>query len=198
MCSCSFAFPQRIGFSARAAASVLHGTVQVRRVIERSRCMPGRRLDRRLWFRVLRCDRGGELKLSPEAETSPIKGAYGLRHGLKKSAYNFPSNNNSLQAKLAEREGFEPSRRYPAYTLSRRAPSTTRPPLRSRFWRGTALYRTATRLQDIVPFHDEDTPWIAQPLAVSGEATSDWAFLLLLAESDLLLLMRIFRATGLC
>src|SRR5512134_1701287 len=33
---------------------------------------------------------------------------------------------------LAEREGFEPSRRFPAYTLSRRAPSTTRPPLRSR------------------------------------------------------------------
>ena len=30
---------------------------------------------------------------------------------------------------LAEREGFEPSRRFPAYTLSRRAPSTTRPPL---------------------------------------------------------------------
>ncbi len=32
---------------------------------------------------------------------------------------------------MAEREGFEPSRRFPAYTLSRRAPSTTRPPLRS-------------------------------------------------------------------
>ena len=31
---------------------------------------------------------------------------------------------------MAEREGFEPSRRLPAYTLSRRAPSTTRPPLR--------------------------------------------------------------------
>ncbi len=31
---------------------------------------------------------------------------------------------------LAEGEGFEPSRRFPAYTLSRRAPSTTRPPLR--------------------------------------------------------------------
>ena len=31
---------------------------------------------------------------------------------------------------LAERKGFEPLRRFPAYTLSRRAPSTTRPPLR--------------------------------------------------------------------
>ena len=28
---------------------------------------------------------------------------------------------------MADREGFEPSRRFPAYTLSRRAPSTTRP-----------------------------------------------------------------------
>ena len=31
---------------------------------------------------------------------------------------------------LAEREGFEPSIRFPAYTLSKRAPSATRPPLR--------------------------------------------------------------------
>lgn len=28
---------------------------------------------------------------------------------------------------MADSEGFEPSRRFPAYTLSRRAPSTTRP-----------------------------------------------------------------------
>ena len=32
---------------------------------------------------------------------------------------------------MAEREGFEPSIRFPVYTRSRRAPSTTRPPLRS-------------------------------------------------------------------
>ena len=32
--------------------------------------------------------------------------------------------------KMAERQGFEPWRRFLAYTLSRRAPSTTRPPLR--------------------------------------------------------------------
>ena len=36
------------------------------------------------------------------------------------------------QGVMAERKGFEPSRRFPAYTLSRRAPSTTRPPLRRR------------------------------------------------------------------
>ena len=32
---------------------------------------------------------------------------------------------------VADREGFEPSRRFPAYTRSRRAPSTTRPPVHS-------------------------------------------------------------------
>ena len=31
---------------------------------------------------------------------------------------------------LAEGEGFEPSIRFPVYTLSKRAPSATRPPLR--------------------------------------------------------------------
>ena len=34
-------------------------------------------------------------------------------------------------AEMAERKGFEPLRRLPAYTLSRRAPSTTRPSLRA-------------------------------------------------------------------
>ncbi len=33
---------------------------------------------------------------------------------------------------VAERQGFEPWRRFPAYTRSRRAPSTTRPPLHRR------------------------------------------------------------------
>ena len=32
---------------------------------------------------------------------------------------------------MAEGEGFEPSIRFPAYTLSKRAPSATRPPLRN-------------------------------------------------------------------
>ena len=44
---------------------------------------------------------------------------------------------------VAERQGFEPWRRSPAYTLSRRAPSTTRPPLR----RG-GLARGKTLLQE--------------------------------------------------
>ncbi len=33
-------------------------------------------------------------------------------------------------AEVAERAGFEPAIELPLYTLSRRAPSTTRPPLR--------------------------------------------------------------------
>jgi hypothetical protein len=37
----------------------------------------------------------------------------------------------SIGLYMAERKGFEPSRQLPAYTLSKRAPSTTRPPLRN-------------------------------------------------------------------
>ena len=37
---------------------------------------------------------------------------------------------------MAEGAGFEPAIRFPVYTLSRRAPSTTRPPLRRRLRRG--------------------------------------------------------------
>ncbi len=39
--------------------------------------------------------------------------------------------NSCWRPPVAEREGFEPSRRLPAYTRSRRAPSTTRPPLQN-------------------------------------------------------------------
>ena len=34
---------------------------------------------------------------------------------------------------MAEREGFEPSKQFPVYTLSKRAPSATRPPLLERY-----------------------------------------------------------------
>ena len=43
---------------------------------------------------------------------------------------------------MAEEAGFEPAIRFPVYTLSRRAPSTTRPPLH---WR--AIYSAAPRTQ---------------------------------------------------
>ena len=48
----------------------------------------------------------------------------------------FVSNNKLLKLRLennanlmAERMGFEPMKEFPLYTLSKRAPSTTRPPL---------------------------------------------------------------------
>ncbi len=41
---------------------------------------------------------------------------------------------NKALAMMAERVGFEPTRRLPAYTRSRRAPSTTRPPLLHLVW----------------------------------------------------------------
>ena len=37
-----------------------------------------------------------------------------------------------IDSTVAEREGFEPSIEFPLYTLSKRAPSTTRPSLQSR------------------------------------------------------------------
>src|SRR5690242_17356697 len=42
--------------------------------------------------------------------------------------------------KLAERAGFEPAKRFPVYTLSRRAPSTTRTPLRKLAGSGAGLF----------------------------------------------------------
>jgi hypothetical protein len=38
--------------------------------------------------------------------------------------------NTFVRIAMAEREGFEPSIEFPLYTLSKRAPSTTRPSLR--------------------------------------------------------------------
>ena len=58
------------------------------------------------------------------------------------------------KGKLAEKKGFEPSIPFPVYSLSRGAPSTTRPPLRSRFhyaaWVGIArhfwIFATISRI----------------------------------------------------
>jgi hypothetical protein len=48
-------------------------------------------------------------------------------------------------SRVAEREGFEPSIRFPVYTLSKRAPSTTRPPLRKAGAYNGGAARTRTR-----------------------------------------------------
>ena len=52
----------------------------------------------------------------------------GFRTPQVASPFGFMAN-IAQKCKMAERQGFEPWRRLPAYTLSRRAPSTTRPPL---------------------------------------------------------------------
>lgn len=58
----------------------------------------------------------GGTKLEHNPKWPLPKEAVSMIHGVKKY--------------MAERKGFEPLRRFPAYTLSRRAPSTARPPLR--------------------------------------------------------------------
>ncbi len=45
-----------------------------------------------------------------------------------------------LHGNLAEREGFEPSMESPPYSLSRGAPSATRPPLLKRAWEYTLSF----------------------------------------------------------
>ena len=59
--------------------------------------------------------------------------SYCRKNGFSNPNYSLPFKMLSLARGngegMADREGFEPSRRFPAYTLSRRAPSTTRPPV---------------------------------------------------------------------
>ena len=49
---------------------------------------------------------------------------------------------------MAEREGFEPSIEFPLYTLSKRAPSTTRPSLRRGCGAETSVYHAVQRVPD--------------------------------------------------
>src|SRR6056297_3992385 len=66
---------------------------------------------------------------------------------------------------VAERQGFEPWRRFPAYTRSRRAPSTTRPPLRQGgSSRKTARYaRVERRLIGVLEDLGQDTSRTVEP-----------------------------------
>src|SRR5271165_2804209 len=54
-------------------------------------------------------------------------------------------------AYLAEGVGFEPTIRFPVYTLSKRAPSATRPPLRGSPRNITTRLRVTTRAQSAPP-----------------------------------------------
>src|SRR5947209_13386226 len=58
---------------------------------------------------------------------------------------------------MAEREGFEPSIEFPLYTLSKRAPSTTRPSLRKRARASSLQFnkRSLPRLHVQRPFQPE-------------------------------------------
>jgi hypothetical protein len=77
---------------------------------------------------------------------------------------------------LAEREGFEPSRRFPAYTRSRRAPSTTRPPLRH-------IRSAAPATLDNIGKSVSETvhPVLWDPLLTGVLALPAWMLLLILA-----------------
>ena len=61
-------------------------------------------------------------------ERYPLLCANIFAHRLRRSLA------DDLEREVADRKGFEPSRRSPAYALSRRAPSTTRPPVRGRVY----------------------------------------------------------------
>ena len=68
---------------------------------------------------------------------------------------------------MAEREGFEPSIRFPVYTRSRRAPSTTRPPLHMRRDRLSGK-DDAAHLVDLAP---DAKPSFTLPSCEAADAT---------------------------
>src|SRR6185312_14311988 len=73
---------------------------------------------------------GGENELGPgRSEASPElnRKAFLVRPFSRKPS---PSGRTRSGVSLAEGVGFEPTIRFPVYTLSKRAPSATRPPLR--------------------------------------------------------------------
>ena len=78
---------------------------------------------------------GSGASIGPLHEPEPPRWVPGAHRPLT-----FPCTDGSIKdgymetddGAVAERQGFEPWRRLPAYTRSRRAPSTTRPPLRRR------------------------------------------------------------------
>src|SRR5690349_6804750 len=65
---------------------------------------------------------------------------------------------------LAEGVGFEPTIRFPVYTLSKRAPSATRPSLRrTPFWRGTASFSSRSSHADAVREPDDGAVHVRHP-----------------------------------
>ncbi len=93
------------------------------------------------FFHITTTTRGARLPIA--ATVRPITIAVKLRwaviHSYDKGRKTAKKSMKTML--MAEREGFEPSIRFPVYTRSRRAPSTTRPPLRLPCCRGNRVKR---------------------------------------------------------
>jgi hypothetical protein len=79
---------------------------------------------------AFRSRRFPEKRVSASARHSPFANVPDLSEACSRQVSTLPST-SFIKDLVAERKGFEPLRRLPAYTLSRRAPSTTRPSLRT-------------------------------------------------------------------
>jgi hypothetical protein len=73
-----------------------------------------------------------ELGLSNNVQHNPMQIVGCIMRAYLILCGNLPNNCRVLAQRDGGRRGFEPSIRFPVYTLSRRAPSTTLPPLRLR------------------------------------------------------------------
>ena len=71
----------------------------------------------------------------------PYDACYANAGALHRAGARVTRSQSAYEEIVAETKGFEPSRRFPAYTLSKRAPSTTRPPL---------LYQSKTKSNPII------------------------------------------------
>ena len=85
----------------------------------------------KLWHSEHLEDKRTVLKLAFEQRLAYCRNE-GLRTPKTALPFNMLGDNYMGIEKMAERKGFEPSIRSPVYSLSRGAPSTTRPPLRGR------------------------------------------------------------------
>ncbi len=100
----------------------------------------------KLWASTRLEDKRTVLKLAFDAPLAYCR-KQGLRTPKTTIPFNILGDINMGKCKMAERKGFEPSRRFLAYALSRGAPSTTRPPLRRRGY-GKRCRRSRRFIQD--------------------------------------------------
>ena len=78
-----------------------------------------------------RNDNAAKGRLVPDPSTAKRTNIYAsMVRGRGTNRPQLGQENAFFGGEVADSEGFEPSRRFPAYTLSRRAPSTTRPTVR--------------------------------------------------------------------